>query len=236
MTTLTSSRLVNHSPGIEIFPTKESLPINRIIAHEMRHYLSTLKDGITYLRECTSVDHSECCVLESAVRNMQNLAESLRFGCSPPRCEAMDIRETIWEQIALLELRASLAGIQLEISIPDHCIYVRADSQHLGRAFLNLIINAIEACEAGSSVSISCWSSRSQVHLSIRDTGIGMTTEQLSMMWTPLFTTKSTGTGLGACIARQIIINHGGSINAESTLGIGTTIRIDLPKQSILTV
>ena len=213
----------------------EIMPLGRIIAHEMRHYLSVLMEGIVHLRKFPAGGlENDLNTLEAATRNMDSLTDALRYSCKNPRFECINLPELLWEQLAFAESMLSLHHITLAADIPAISISVFADPHQLGRCILNLVINAIEACQNGGSVFIECWESDLHVHITIRDTGTGMTPEQLSMMWTPLFTTKSTGTGLGAYMARQIIINHGGSVHAESLFGRGTTINIDLPLSTSL--
>jgi signal transduction histidine kinase len=216
---------------VHFFPPGQSaIPIHRIVAHEVRNYLNVLTEGIACLRTLPSIEaHSSLDSLKCATQQINDLIPLLQVGNAEIRKVPVDLTCLLWEQLDLLEPLFYSRTVNLIPDIPDDPIYVSGDSPQLGRAILNLIKNAIEACSEHDSVAIICHENTSHVRIIIQDSGIGMTPDQLARLWEPLFTTKPTGTGLGTCIAHQIIINHGGSIRAESTPGIGTTITIELP-------
>lgn len=211
-------------------PALSAIPIHRIVAHEVRNYLTILVEGIANLRARAPIDAlSSITSLERASQQITHLIPLLQFETSEARKEAVDIVCLLWEQLDLMESLFRSQSVHLFTDIPNDPILAVCDSNQLGSALLNLIKNAIDACAENDTVSISCHASISQVTIIIQDTGIGMTPEQLSRLWEPLFTTKPNGMGLGTCIAWQIIVNHGGSIRAESTPAVGTTITIELP-------
>jgi signal transduction histidine kinase len=69
-----------------------------------------------------------------------------------------------------------------------------------------------------------------EIEIEVRDTGVGMSTETLARIWTPLFTTKAKGMGFGLAICKRVIEAHAGKINVKSEMGKGTTFRIIMPK------
>lgn len=111
---------------------------------------------------------------------------------------------------------------------------VLANESRLGQVFLNLLVNAAHAIPLGgpgpSRIEVKVRTPPSGgVSVEISDTGIGMTPEIKERLFTPFFTTKESGTGLGLAISHRIISNAGGSIDVDSTPGLGTTFRIWLP-------
>lgn len=107
------------------------------------------------------------------------------------------------------------------------------DQNLLYRAFLNLFVNAVQAMPEGGTLTISTFMAAApekKVHITTRDTGIGIPSEKLSMIFTPFYTDKNRGTGLGLAIAQNIIEEHNGSIAVESVAGIGTTFSIILDR------
>ena len=129
---------------------------------------------------------------------------------------------------------------------------LHADPEQLQRAFGNLVLNAIEAMPHGGALNMACrtapksianivapddaWpdiSERqlyaSEVEVTVQDTGEGIPSEQLDHLFTPFFTTKKRGTGLGLALTHKIIEDHGGSIHIDSKLGEGTTVTVRLP-------
>jgi len=109
------------------------------------------------------------------------------------------------------------------------------DSDRIERVFVGIIKNAYDAMPDGGKLTVSCRKSFGKVVFDFQDTGIGMDQETLSKMWTPLFTTKAKGMGLGLAICKRIVEAHDGSVTAKSTLGKGTTITVTLPTRSKIT-
>jgi CheY-like chemotaxis protein len=110
---------------------------------------------------------------------------------------------------------------------------VRADPGQIEQVILNMVVNARDAMPGGGKLLLETRNAgtpaRDSVTLSISDTGIGMDAQVLSRIFEPFFTTKEQGTGLGLATSYGIIQENGGDIRVESTLGQGTTFRIELP-------
>jgi len=111
---------------------------------------------------------------------------------------------------------------------------MRLDVEKMRRVFLNLTLNAVDAMPKGGTLTIASTRSRDNVHITFKDTGEGMTTETLTKLWSPLYTTKAKGMGFGMAIAKRLVEAHGGSINVESKLGKGSTFIVTLPVKHVL--
>ncbi|MGF3522774.1 MAG: ATP-binding protein [Candidatus Bathyarchaeia archaeon] len=103
------------------------------------------------------------------------------------------------------------------------------DAHRMYRVFVNIIKNAFDAMPDGGTLTVKSQVCDGTLKFSFTDTGVGMSQETLSKLWTPLFTTKAKGMGFGLSICKRIVQAHGGEISAESTLGKGTTITITIP-------
>jgi signal transduction histidine kinase len=103
----------------------------------------------------------------------------------------------------------------------------------LARALSNVMLNAVDACKAGGTVSVRVrrtkLGDRDSVEVAVSDTGCGIPAEQLARIWDPYVTSKPGGTGLGLAIARQTVLAHDGAVAAKSEVGRGTEIRFVLP-------
>jgi PAS domain S-box-containing protein len=106
---------------------------------------------------------------------------------------------------------------------------MKLDVEKMRRVFLNLTLNAVDAMPKGGTLTITSTRSRDNVHITFKDTGEGMTTETLTKLWSPLYTTKAKGMGLGTAIAKRLVEAHGGSISVETKLGEGSTFTVTLP-------
>ncbi|MCX5708435.1 MAG: ATP-binding protein [Candidatus Omnitrophica bacterium] len=106
---------------------------------------------------------------------------------------------------------------------------IKADGMQLREAILNLIINAIQSMPEGGKLAIFTDIVDKAVRIKIVDTGMGMSKEAQANLFTPFFTTKSRGLGLGLCITKAIIQEHSGYIQVFSEIGQGTTFIVSLP-------
>ncbi|MGA2783125.1 MAG: PAS domain S-box protein [Candidatus Bathyarchaeia archaeon] len=106
---------------------------------------------------------------------------------------------------------------------------ILVDEAKIRRVLTNLIQNAIDAMPEGGRLSISSLSSPREVSISVTDTGTGIPPDHMEKIWTPLYTTKSRGIGLGLPICKRIVEAHGGSISVVSTAGRGSTFTVKFP-------
>jgi two-component system NtrC family sensor kinase len=97
--------------------------------------------------------------------------------------------------------------------------------------FMNLLVNAGQAITEHGTITLKTWEDGGLVHVMVRDTGCGIPGDLLGRIFDPFFTTKpvGTGTGLGLSLAWGIVHDHGGRIDVDSTVGIGTTFTVILP-------
>ncbi|MCD4655648.1 HAMP domain-containing histidine kinase [bacterium] len=200
----------------------------RILYHEMKNNLNLLKFGITELRE----DQSDPVQTLNVLETVFDLFEALQTNSKSTHFRPIIFNDIILQQLSILEPLAAKQKIDIKFKFLNPDIEILGDSDQLARAFFNLIVNAMEACGGGDSISVETWTSSLNAHLTISDTGNGMSVETLDSMWKPFFTTKNDGYkshGLSTYIARTAILKHNGSITAESHLNEGTTIHISLP-------
>jgi len=110
-------------------------------------------------------------------------------------------------------------------SLPD----LMVDPNQIEQVFINLLLNAAQAMAQGGSLTIETAASDSSICVRISDTGCGIRPEDLRRIFDPFFTTKQKGTGLGLSVSYGIVQNHGGAIEVESEVGVGTTFLVRLP-------
>jgi signal transduction histidine kinase len=129
-----------------------------------------------------------------------------------------------WQQLAMTR------GVTLRLQDVEDLGIVAFHPSTLRRAILNLVQNALEVMPQSGTLTLRGQSSAAHVQLQVRDTGSGMSVEQLSSIFEPLYTTKPGGTGLGLYIVREIVAAHGGQVTVESVPGQGTTFTLTLPR------
>ena len=126
--------------------------------------------------------------------------------------------------------QASVRRVRLEVLRGQDIPQLEFDSGQIHQVLLNLLLNAVQACEAGDSVQVEFTGDAHYVVISVTDTGKGIPADVLPNIFRPFFTTKGNGTGLGLSLARRIVEEHGGWLEATSELGRGTQFRLSLPK------
>jgi two-component system NtrC family sensor kinase len=153
----------------------------------------------------------------------------------PPRMVATDMSAIVEDSIALVKGQARMADVEIRSECARTLPRVAIDADEIKQVFVNLINNAFHAMPTGGILTIRCGAERSAegrdlVSVSIVDTGQGIPEEHLDKIFDPFFTTRADGegTGLGLSISYMIVQNHGGTIEVESSPGIGTTFRIVL--------
>ncbi len=209
---------------------------NEVIRRSLDMLLPLLADGspeslqkacrvVETCRDLAAVDRIACERIRSVIRGLKTFS---RLDTGEPR--AADLNENLRDTLKLThaEFRKRIA---IEADLGD-LPPVECYPQMLNQVFLNLLINASQAIEGEGSIRVRTRAEDGMIHISIADTGRGMTQEQQAKAFHAGFTTKplGEGAGLGLSIAKEIIEEkHGGSIRFESEPGKGTTFHIRIP-------
>jgi two-component system nitrogen regulation sensor histidine kinase NtrY len=204
----------------------------RQVAHELKNPLTPIKFAVDRLRRDAPPELKESIdVLATETSRLETLARSFaQFGRLPEGPKApVDLGE-----LARYTARTSVPeDMPLEVAVEDGLPMIAGHNDAIARALSNVILNAVDACRGGGSITVEVKrkqdNGRDAVSLSVRDSGIGISSDRLSRIWEPYVTFKSGGTGLGLAIARQTVLAHDGEVSAESEPGRGTTIRFIFP-------
>jgi signal transduction histidine kinase len=204
----------------------------RQVAHELKNPLTPIRFVVERLRrEAPAALQESVDVLSVESARLEELARSFaQFGRLPegPRAD-VDLGELV-----RYTARSSVPPeMHLDISVAEDIPLISGHHDALSRALSNVMINAVEACRDGGSISVDvsriARNGGSAVALSVRDTGCGIPPNRLARIWEPYVTYKSGGTGLGLAIVRQTILAHEGDVTAQSEPGKGTTISFIFP-------
>jgi signal transduction histidine kinase len=175
--------------------------------------------------------------LDRTTRIIRNLLAFARQ--SEPSMRPVEINKVIDAALPLVENQINLESITLEKNLSPDLPLVQADFDKIQQVLINIMLNAIQAMPEGGKLSITSSSSRGirlrdsfkdVVRIDITDTGIGIPKENLKKLFTPFFTTKEkgVGVGLGLSVVHGIIGKHHGKIDVRSTPDKGTTFTIYL--------
>jgi signal transduction histidine kinase len=213
------------------------------VAHEIRNPLTAIKARLYTQRRSLPTDspaarhgeiiHGEILRLERIVRDFLDFARP-----AEPNPTGVEAQALLQELRELLQPAWDKDGIQLEVE-PGPSVTFEADRAQLGQVLINLARNAAEAGGAGSKVQLRARAdelpirgeSQAVVVLEVSDQGPGIPLEARPRLFDPFYTTKSDGTGLGLSIAARIMEKHGGLLEYQSQIGLGTTFGIILPRR-----
>lgn len=148
---------------------------------------------------------------------------------SPPQKVPGDLVALIQEVAELMESGFQAQGVVFQLLKPPPVPRFPFDPGQIRQVLLNIFKNAVEAMPQGGQLTVGVTLKQDQVVLTVTDTGLGIPPEHLPALFTPFFSTKERGTGLGLTISRGLIEQHQGEISIESQVGRGTTCRIRLP-------
>lgn len=214
------------------------------IAHEVRNPLGGMELFAGLLQEELSAPPTAASdpavprgyveKIQKELRHLQAVvSDFLDYARRPrPVVAKVALPELLREVADSAQARAP-AGLRVHVEAVDPAVEVRADTNQLRRALQNLAHNAVQAClDVGDGrehrVILSAAAVGRQAVVQVRDTGAGIPDEIVAKIWTPFFTTRAQGTGLGLAFTHQIVSEHGGRI-AVTTSSAGTTFTITLP-------
>jgi signal transduction histidine kinase len=209
------------------------------IAHEIRNPLASIRGAAQELEATALPDEDDRRLMGVVLRESDRLdkivSEFLEYASDRPVDLALvDVCEVVNEVVTLLRAREEGKGAVFQVDTPPQLV-VKCSPDQLKQVFLNLGLNALEACGLGGRVIFRCGPAhnpgdpRLGARVEIEDNGPGIPKDDMKRLFSPFFTTKPRGTGMGLAIARKIITAHGGTIALDSVEGKGTTVRMWLP-------
>ncbi len=207
------------------------------VAHKIRNPLNAISMTIQRLKSefQTKQDPEEYQHLIHTVRKEINhiseiIKQFLQFSKPAPlSCNPVDINQLAEKVIASYRPKARQKQIRF-IWSPNGAIVALVDAEKIEHCLANLIDNALDACMEKETIELSINKKWREIVIRLRDTGAGITQENLAKIFNLYFTTKNTGTGIGLAQVYQIINEHDGNIAVQSQPGQGTTFTIRLPR------
>ncbi len=209
------------------------------VAHDFRNILTVIQNctEVMYLSEQSAAVQMNCSLIIQAVaRGTQIVKELAEFGKSvPTQPTVLNVNEQI--QLFMPIIRAAIgAQYQIDLQMDERLGKVLIDKNLFERILLNLVMNAREALPYGGTIDIVArklilpgMKSHDRVAIEVRDHGCGMSEQTKKRIFEPFFTTKSKGMGLGMPIIARFIERAGGTIEIDSTVDVGTTVRLLFP-------
>jgi two-component system nitrogen regulation sensor histidine kinase NtrY len=214
----------------------------RRLAHELKNPLFPLRITLDNLRRAKPLPPGQFDeVFEESVGTLTTGLANLNtvigrfsdFSKMPaPELASVSLNAIVEHTVTLFRAQIEAPGtpsIALTLDLDAAAGTIRGDAEQLGRAILNLLLNAVDAMPAGGTLTVRTWRTDEMVRLAVSDTGQGLTEEERRRLFTPYYTTKQHGTGLGLAIVQAVVADHRGRIWVESAPGRGATFHIELP-------
>ncbi len=208
-----------------------------VLAHEIRNPLGSIRGTAEILKDDYKPDDPKHEFIEIQIRETERLnrvvEDFLRMARPQPSemrpCSLVEELETV---VTLVSRDALDRGVSLNLEPFSGEATIWANKEKLRQAFLNIVINALQATPSGGRAKIALHKIESGFEVSFIDSGTGIDADSLAKIFEPFFTTKPDGTGLGLAITKKIIESHGGTLTVASEGGKGTTVTVRLPMQN----
>jgi len=205
------------------------------MAHEIKNGMVAIKTFVDVLaqqgqdRELTEVVGRELERINGIVTQMLRFAGPNRAAFATVR-----VHDVLDHSLRLMQHQISRKLISLQRDYRAESDTVRGDDAQLQQAFMNLLINALEAMGTNGVLTVATEMTKEkpagwQFQVIIQDTGVGIAPENLKRLFEPFFTTKKHGTGLGLAISHRIVLEHHGTIQVQSDPGKGSRFRLSFP-------
>jgi signal transduction histidine kinase len=215
------------------------------VAHEIRNPLNAISMATQRLKrdyvpsdEVKALEFKNLStVIRDEIRRLNGIIEEFLSFSKSRRLELSNfsVTEVLQKIVSLISEEAKSRGVTLETRWQVAPAIIPMDINKLQQAFLNFIKNAMESITDQGKITIMVSNeSKKYILVSISDTGCGMSAEDIEKIFSPEYTTKEKGLGLGIPLATEIIRGHGGDIRVISRKGAGTTFEIVLPREKIM--
>lgn len=206
------------------------------IVHDVKNPLAVIKGLAEELEDENSLEEGTHQTLktirDSASRASRIVSDLLKFARqSAPQMMQQDLAKVVRASIRLTDYLARKGNVRVVVDLPSNPVMVEYDAQQIEQVLINLIQNAIQAMPNGGTLDISMRYTANAAAIVIRDTGAGISPDNMRRIFDPFFTTKTEGegTGLGLSVSYGIIARHRGQIDVKSEVGKGSIFTILLP-------
>lgn len=214
---------------------KELGEIAATVAHEIRNPLGGIRGYASLLyRDLERQKHLQemAASIIEGTKSLEKVVSAILHYSKPVQIQAQTLElGSYLKQIGkFIKVDPAFPpNVKLLLHIPDAPLLVPIDPEALKRGLLNLAFNALQAMPQGGALTIGLLKMDSCCQISVTDTGIGMDEEQMKHLFSPFFTTKQKGNGLGLVETQKMVQAHFGSIDVRSQIGKGSTFTLTLP-------
>lgn len=212
----------------------------QVVAHEIKNPLNFISLSADHLSERVRREYPErsqefTSMLDNMKSEVQRVSRFLQRFLELGKPIELNLRDTdmrtlVGQTFELVGSRAHAQGIRLVTQYEDAPV-VSVDPELMKNCLYNIILNSFQSMPTGGTLTATLRSEGQKLLLMLTDTGAGLSEESLQKVFTPYFTTKSDGLGLGLALTKRIVEQHGGKIIIQSPAGKGASVTISLPQK-----
>jgi signal transduction histidine kinase len=232
-------RLVEQSQA-QLIHSEKMAAMGRLtasLAHEINNPLQVLRSGFRLLLNRQVNEEKRLQYLQAANRQTERLIGIVErmldfYRPSSEQMKKTDVNAVLEETLLLCGKKLEHGGVQVCRELAPDLPPVEAVADQLEQVFLNLMLNALEAMPDGGQLTVQTRAdlARGEVRIAFIDTGVGIREEEIDRLTEPFYTTRPEGSGLGLPISYGIVERHGGRIEIESQVGVGSTFSVVLAR------
>jgi len=211
------------------------------IAHEIRNPLASMSGSIQILRADLPLDAEQEQLMDIVLRESDRLNTTIKSFLAYARPQRfaiarVDLRRVLQDAALLLRNSADVHDSHtVDLDVPDEPVWFEADEGQIKQIVWNLCTNALRAMPDGGCLGIGASMDEDGVFIRIRDEGVGIAPEEVEGLFQPFHGSFAKGSGLGLAIVHRIVTDYQGSIDVDSTPGLGTTFSVRLPARAEVT-
>jgi signal transduction histidine kinase len=207
------------------------------LAHEIRNCLGGIRGFATLLlRDLSGQSHLQEMVSRviEGTKSLEKLVTSVLVYAKPDEISlsTLDLAAHLRQIAKMMKIDPVFPpNVAFELHIPDAPLVISFDPEALKRCLINLLMNGIQAMPNGGTLTLSLFQTGETCQIIVSDTGVGMSEEMLGSLFSPCFTTKKSGNGLGLVEVKKIAQAHGGTVDVRSAAGRGSSFVITLKRR-----
>jgi signal transduction histidine kinase len=207
------------------------------VAHEIKNPLAGISGAVQVLAEDFAADDprrevaaqvlDQCTRMDKTIRDLLDYAQPLKAELS-----AVDVNEVLDRSLFIAMPNPAKSSVRVHRRYGENLPRVIGDAKHFEQVFLNLFLNAAQSMPEGGDLTVKTRlreEGERVIEIEVRDTGTGIPEAIREKIFSPFYTTRTRGTGLGLPISRRILEQHGGRIAFRSQQGVGTVFLVDIP-------
>ena len=206
--------------------------LSAVVAHEVRTPVSVMFNAVSVLRHRPPPAETESLItiVEEESHRLRRMVDHLLEFARPSTLQVarVDLKPVVASAVDAARTASNVSSDVIVI-VRDDVPVIQCDEHHIREAIINLVTNALQASRRTEPVRVTVTRGTSRVRIEVSDDGVGVPVAALPRLFTPFFTTRPTGTGLGLAVVKRIAEAHNGEVLHRRTEGDGTTFAIVLP-------